>query len=104
MEALKILTAYHEGSRKKMANRKDKREEKIEKVSPLRIKSLAEGIILQAMEDLWDKDLRDESYHFFKGEGFKICAGLACLDGQEQSRIMSMIADSAMANGKFPGQ
>lgn len=95
MEALKILTAYHESSRRKMTNRKDKKEE----VSPHRIKSLAEGIILQAMEDLWDKDLRHESYHFFKGEGFKICAGLACLDGQEQSRIMSMIADSATSHG-----
>jgi hypothetical protein len=90
MEALKRLAAYQEGSRRKTVHKK----EKSETVSPLRIKSLAEGIILQAMEDLWDKDLRQESFHFFKGEGFKICAGLACLNGQEQSRIMNMIAGS----------
>ena len=91
MEAMKRLTAYHEGSRRKTVNKK----ERTEMVPSRRIKSLAEGIILQAMEDLWDKDLRQESFQFFKGEGFKICAGLACLDGQEQSRIMNMVAGSA---------
>jgi hypothetical protein len=99
MEALKRLAAYQEGSRKK-ANKK----ESARAVSPLHIRSLAEGIILQAIEDLWDKDHNEESFHFFKGEGFKICAGLACLNGKEQSRIINMVADTASRNGNGNGK
>lgn len=55
-------------------------------------KSLAEAIILQSMEDFWSNAYRQESIEFFKGEGFKICAEIAGMGHEEQSKVLEMLA------------
>jgi hypothetical protein len=54
-------------------------------------KSLAEAIILQSMEDLWSPEYRRESMDFFKGDGFKICAEIADLNINKQSKILHLV-------------
>ena len=56
-----------------------------------RVKSLAEAIILQSMEDFWNNAYRHESIEFFKGEGFKVCAEIAGLGHEEQSKLLQMM-------------
>ena len=41
------------------------------------IRSLAEAVILQSLEDLWSPLHRRESREFFDGEVFKVYAGIA---------------------------
>ena len=38
------------------------------------MKELAEGIILQSIEDLSDPYLREDCIHFFKGDGSSRCS------------------------------
>ena len=61
-------------------------------------KSLAEAIILQSMEDLWDE--REDSLNFFDGEGFNICAELAGMGFFEQLRLYNMINKAINREGK----
>ena len=56
-----------------------------------RVKSLAEAIILQSMEDFWSNAYRNESIEFFKGEGFKVCAEIAGMGHEEQSKVLEML-------------
>ncbi|MDA8086767.1 MAG: hypothetical protein M0Z75_08720, partial [Nitrospiraceae bacterium] len=56
------------------------------------VKSLAEAIILQSMEDFWSNAYRQESIEFFKGEGFKVCAEIAGMGHDEQSKVLEMLA------------
>jgi hypothetical protein len=60
------------------------------------IRSLAEAIILQSMEDMWSAANRKESVEFFNGEGFEICAELAGLGADEQKKIMEMLGTSGL--------
>jgi|GEM_PF-6349752 len=55
------------------------------------LKALAEGIILQSLEDLWDKQLRANSIDFFKGEEFHICADLAGMDFDGRLKLLTMV-------------
>lgn len=54
-------------------------------------RSLAEAIILQSMEDLWDPQHRQQSLDFFSGEGFEICAGMAGLTEGECQEIFKLL-------------
>ncbi|MDA8169114.1 MAG: hypothetical protein M0Z59_05370, partial [Nitrospiraceae bacterium] len=54
------------------------------------MRALAEAIILQSLEDLWDSGHRDESLEFFHGEGFGTYADLAGLGPAERAEIMKM--------------
>lgn len=54
------------------------------------IKGLAEAIILQSMEDLWDEEHKDDSVRFFDGEGFSLCADIAGMNFFEQLRLYNM--------------
>ncbi len=56
------------------------------------VKSLAEAIILQSMEDFWSNAYRQESIEFFKGDGFKVCAEIAGMGHEEQSKVLEMLA------------
>jgi hypothetical protein len=58
------------------------------------IKSLAEAIILQSVEDLWDTGHADECKSFFQGEGFDICAGIAGIPSEGRSELLQMITRS----------
>ncbi|TAL22276.1 MAG: hypothetical protein EPN94_11395 [Nitrospirae bacterium] len=53
-------------------------------------KTLAEAIMLQTMEDLWDKNERADAVRFFDGEGFGVCAKIAGLNFFEQLRLYNM--------------
>ncbi len=55
------------------------------------VKSLAEAIILQSMEDLSDARARAESLEFFSGEAFRICAQMAGMKPDEQLRILELV-------------
>jgi hypothetical protein len=55
------------------------------------VKSLAEAIILQSMEDLSDPGARAESLEFFSGEAFRICAQMAGMKPDKQIRILELV-------------
>lgn len=55
------------------------------------IKTLAEAVILQAMEDLWSKSHRQKSIEFFQGDGFKHYADLAGMAAADRSRLLKMV-------------
>jgi hypothetical protein len=56
-----------------------------------RLKSLAEAIILQSIEDLWSKTHKNESIEFFTGEGFRHCADMADMSVVDRLRIIRML-------------
>jgi hypothetical protein len=45
------------------------------------LKELAEGIILQSIEDLFDDDERSGCVALFRSKEFTICAEMAGMDG-----------------------
>ncbi|MBI4823348.1 MAG: hypothetical protein HY805_03845 [Nitrospirae bacterium] len=51
---------------------------------------LAQAIILQSVEDMWDKQHRAECMEFFTGEGFHICAQMAGLLPNEKSKLLNL--------------
>jgi len=55
------------------------------------MKELAEGIILQSMEDLWDLKLRKDSIGFFEGKGFTVCAEIAGMNLYDQVRLFNLV-------------
>ncbi len=59
------------------------------------IRVLAEAIILQSMEDLWDEEEQENAMEFFDGKGFTACAKLADLGTFEQFRLYNMIKRAA---------
>ena len=66
-----------------------------------RIQSLAEAVILQAIEDLFDSSERNKSIDFFKGETFTLCAETAGLSTLEQIRIIRMLAKAGFQTVSF---
>ena len=56
-----------------------------------RIQSLAEAVILQSIEDLFDPSERKKSIDFFRGENFSLCAEIAGLSAVDQIRIIRML-------------
>ncbi len=60
-------------------------------------KSLAEAVILQSMEDLWNPSHRDESKVFFKGDGFKICAEIAGMNSIKQNKFLHLLGGNPHA-------
>jgi hypothetical protein len=57
----------------------------------VRLKALAEAVILQAVEDLWNSAHSKESVEFFEGEGFKHCADLAGMRVVERLKLIRML-------------
>jgi hypothetical protein len=55
------------------------------------VNNLAKSIILQAIDDLSDRDKEAESAHFFVGEGFQICADIAALTLSEKVRVLDLV-------------
>lgn len=52
---------------------------------------LAEAIILQTIEDLWNKKHSSSCKNFFFGDDFDICAKMAGMNTIEQIRIRSFV-------------
>lgn len=50
--------------------------------------NLAEAIILQALEDMWDERYLKESITFFMGDGFDVWSCIAGLDVYKQYMIL----------------
>lgn len=55
------------------------------------LKGLAEGIILQSMEDLWSEPHRAECIAFFAGSEFNICAEIAGMNLSEQVKVLNLV-------------
>jgi len=55
------------------------------------LRELAEGIILQSMEDLWSEDCREECLAFFRSRDFSVCAETAGMGLMEQVKILNMV-------------
>lgn len=63
------------------------------------LKRLAEGIILQSIEDLWNEDHRQECITFFKDKDFRICAELAGIDLSDQVELLNLVKRSIDSTG-----
>jgi hypothetical protein len=59
------------------------------------IRNLAEAIILQSVEDLWDAKQKNDCLTFFYGESFGMCAEMAGLNTHEQARMLQLVSASA---------
>lgn len=57
------------------------------------VKSLAEGIILQSIEDLWSNEHSRESRDFFSTGEFRACAEMAGMSLLEQVRLLRMVKE-----------
>jgi hypothetical protein len=58
------------------------------------IKNLAEAIILQSIEDLWDRQQKEDSVAFFAGEGFGLCSGMAGINIFHRRKLLMLISTS----------
>jgi hypothetical protein len=57
----------------------------------MNIRNIAELIILQCIEDLWNERESSGSADFFAGEGFPLCAGIAGMNLNDQGRLLNMV-------------
>lgn len=57
------------------------------------LRALAEGILLQSIEDLWDDNAREECIAFFRGGDFRVCADAAGLNVIDQVKLLHMVKD-----------
>ena len=55
---------------------------------------LAEAIILQSIEDLWNPVCRKGSRIFFEGDGFVLCSEIAGINYIKQLTMLRMLADA----------
>jgi hypothetical protein len=55
-------------------------------------RSLAEAIIAQSIEDLWDPLCRKESLIFFEGDGFVLCSEIAGVSYIKRIAMLRMLA------------
>jgi len=55
-------------------------------------RSLAEAVILQSIEDLWNPVCKRESLMFFEGDGFELCSEVAGLSYIKQLVMLRMLA------------
>ena len=58
-------------------------------------RSLAEAVILQSIEDLWNPVCKKESLLFFEGDGFALCSEIAGLSYIKQLSMLRMLAHAA---------
>ncbi|UCG78058.1 MAG: hypothetical protein JSV21_10930 [Nitrospirota bacterium] len=68
---------------------------RLRKISRTKARALAEAIILQAIEDLWEPTTRRGCLEFFKGEGFEICADIAEINSAKRIRMLQLLAGSS---------
>ncbi len=64
------------------------------------VRNVAEAIILQSIEDLWDKKWKKESVLFFRGEAFNACAEIAGLGASDRKKLLAMIGGLINDRGK----
>jgi hypothetical protein len=59
--------------------------------TPKFMKHLAEAIILQSIEDLWDEGQRRDCLMFFRGDGFTVCAEMAGMNVSARGRLLGLV-------------
>lgn len=57
-------------------------------------RSLAEAIILQSIEDLWNPGCKRGSLLFFEGDGFALCSEIAGISYIKQVAMLRMLAEA----------
>ena len=57
-------------------------------------RSLAEAIILQSIEDLWNPACKRESLIFFEYDGFELCSEIAGISHIKQLAMLKMLANA----------
>lgn len=62
------------------------------------IKNLAEAILLQTIEDIWDKNQQKTCLTFFNSRCFSLCADIAGISIHDRNKILSMIQQSLQKN------
>lgn len=67
------------------------------------MRGLAEGIIVQSLEDLWNDQEREEAVEFFQGDGFSICAEIAGMSLYEQVRLFNLVSSVLCSMEKAGG-
>jgi hypothetical protein len=55
------------------------------------LKRLAESVILQSLEDLYDSDHRAESIHFFTNRDFRVFAKMAGMNIDDKIRLLRLV-------------
>lgn len=65
------------------------------------VKELAETVILQSIEDLWDKKQKEACGSFFCGQGFSFWADAATINISDRRKILSMILNSITQGESF---
>jgi len=60
----------------------------------MRSAKLAEAIILQAMDDLYENSECDRSVEFFTGEGFAQCASIAGMDHDSKVGVLIFVGQA----------
>jgi len=69
----------------------------MESIKDMGYKSLAEAVILQSIEDLWNPSHKNESRDFFEGDGFKICAEIAGMNSLNQFKFLHLLGGNKSA-------
>src|SRR4030042_4949769 len=69
--------------------------ESFQEVVNMGVRSLAEAIILQSIEDLWNKKENQDCIAYFKGDAFDICARLAGMKIPDQVRLLTLLKGEA---------
>ncbi len=58
----------------------------------MKVRRLAESLIMQSVKDLWSERSREKkSIEFFSGDNFSACAKLAGVDLADQIKILSVV-------------
>jgi hypothetical protein len=66
----------------------------------MKVAHLAEAIVLQAIDDLWDEEQRQGCTEFFTGEDFRTCAAIAGISTSDQIKILKMFGGIMRGAGK----
>jgi hypothetical protein len=69
----------------------------------MNVEKLAQAVILQSIEDLWDERHREDCINFFSGEEFSICAGLGGMNVPDQIKLLNMV-NGLIKNLKKPAE
>jgi len=105
MEAIRELRTYsgYPGSKRAVTANVSSGPEK-KAISQSGIRALAEGVILQAIEDLADNGQMKEGLQFFVGEGFDIWAAIARLNRVQQIQLARLVSGAPSKSGRGAGR
>lgn len=59
------------------------------------VRNLAEAVILQSIEDLWDPAHHKKAIDFFTGDAFNLCSEIAGLDSSGKTKLILFLKGNA---------